>query len=43
MADTMNSADSAPRLDPRPSPTMPPRRLRRDMTARVAVPVSAQV
>jgi len=43
MADTMNSADSASRLDPRPSLSSQPRRLRRDMTARSQVPVSAQV
>ena len=43
MADIMNSADSAFRLDPHPSPTVPPRRLPRDMSARSRVRVRAQV
>ena len=43
MAKPINILDSASRLDPHPPLSSQPRRLRRDMTARSQVPVSAQV
>jgi hypothetical protein len=43
MAKPINIADSASRLDPRPSLASPKRLSRRDMTARSRVRVSAQV
>ena len=43
MAKASFSADSAFRLDPHPSPTVPSRRLPRDMSARSRVRVQAQV
>ena len=43
MAKAVCSADSAFRLDPHPSLTVPPRRLPRDMSARSRVRVRAQV
>lgn len=37
MADTMNTADSAPRLDPHPPLTSPAHRSWRDISARARV------